>query len=209
MTGLKVGFSTAVPDSFSFGFKRKEYSFISVGPVVTKYGSHDVYPSVLASIDTGEKVSTTGEIDKTALSSSQFFATGRAARKLAANYDVNKAFRKLATQSLRAKQEDMLDEYISNDEDENKLVEEILALFKKQDETKESIAKQKEMVKLANESGSILLEKVQLKAVTKVNLEYRLRNFQEDDQPKEVHKLKALTDLKNEITSSLAKLKNN
>lgn len=103
-TGLKVGFSTAVPDSFSFGYKRKEYSFIPVGTVGEGDNEYDVYPSVLASIDTRANVSTKGVIDKTGLSSSQFFATGRAARKLAANDDVNKAFRDLATKSLRVEE---------------------------------------------------------------------------------------------------------
>jgi len=105
-TGLKVGFSTAVPDSFSFGYKRKEYSFIPVGTVGEGDKEYDVYPSVLASIDTAANVSAKGVIDKTSLSSSQFFATGRAARKLAANDGVNEAFRALATESLRAKQEE-------------------------------------------------------------------------------------------------------
>jgi len=104
-TGLKVGFTSYVPDSFVFGFKRKEYSFIPLGKAVDKGGKdYDVYPSVLASIDTAANVSTTGDIDKTSLSNSQFFATGQAARELAANKDVNKAFRDLATKSLRVEE---------------------------------------------------------------------------------------------------------
>jgi hypothetical protein len=103
-TGLKVGFTSYLPDSFLFGFKRKEYSFIPLGTVGTGADAHDVYPSVLASIDTGANVSTTGVIENTSLSSSQFFATGRAARELAANDDVNKAFRDLATKSLRVEE---------------------------------------------------------------------------------------------------------
>jgi len=121
-TGLKVGFTSYVPDSFVFGFKRKEYSFIPLGKAVDKAGKdYDVYPSVLASIDTAANVSTTGEIDKTSLSNSQFFATGQAARKLAANPGVNQAFRKLATQSLRA--EEQKKKVLAEDDKINKIVE--------------------------------------------------------------------------------------
>lgn len=129
-TGLKVGFSTAVPDSFSFGYKRKEYSFIPVGTVVEGDNEYDVYPSVLASIDTRANVSTKGVIDQTGLSSSQFFATGRAARKLAANPGVNQAFRKLATQSLRAEQAAAGEKHDTAVKEEGNLKTRILAKFK-------------------------------------------------------------------------------
>jgi hypothetical protein len=106
-TGLKVGFTSYLPDSFLFGFKRKEYSFIPLGKVSeseddngTVTEAHDVYPSVLASIDTAANVSTTGEKGDTSLISSQFFATGRAARKLAANDAVSNAFKAEAKRGL-------------------------------------------------------------------------------------------------------------
>jgi hypothetical protein len=107
-TGLKVGFTTYVPDSFVFGFKRKEYSFIPLGEQEDTDGTtYDVYPSVLASIDTAANAGTAdkeGVKGDTSLSNSQFFATGRAARELAAKPTINKAFIAQATTSLRAEQ---------------------------------------------------------------------------------------------------------
>jgi hypothetical protein len=123
-TGLKVGFTTYVPDSFVFGYKRKEYSFIPLGeqvvfkkdvngqPVRDRDGNpvieekYDVYPSVLASIDTDANAGSADEegvaSGDTSLSNSQYFATGRAARELAANPDISEAFKVLAARSLQA-----------------------------------------------------------------------------------------------------------
>ncbi len=114
-TGLKVGFTSYVPDSFSFGFKRKEYSFIPLGNVVKREPDgkvteeYDVYPSVLASIDTAANAGTANKkgapSGDTSLSNSQFFATGRAARVLAASDGVKAAFTALATESLLAEKQ--------------------------------------------------------------------------------------------------------
>lgn len=79
-TGISVGTTSNVVDSFVFGFKRKELSVI---PLVKKTGVENyIYPSVLASIDT------TGELDKskadsTTLTNNQVFATGEAACHMA------------------------------------------------------------------------------------------------------------------------------
>jgi len=82
-TGIKIGFTTNVPDSFVFGYKRKEFSFIPLGNTkVTSNGTEriiDIYPSVLASIDTGVSTSTPTE---TSFKTNQFFATGEAAVEL-------------------------------------------------------------------------------------------------------------------------------
>ncbi len=76
-TGLKVTFNGQIPDSFHFGYKRKEVSFIPLGTTTNSSGEKiDVYPSVLASIDTAG----TAETGPTAgLFAGQFFATGVAA----------------------------------------------------------------------------------------------------------------------------------
>ncbi|NOH60572.1 hypothetical protein [Vibrio sp. RE88] len=79
-TGLSIGTTSDIPDSFVFGYKRKEFSLI---PLVKINNDNYSYPSVLASIDT------TGELDdsssnvNTALKTNQFFATGDAACNLA------------------------------------------------------------------------------------------------------------------------------
>ncbi|MFC1869054.1 hypothetical protein ACFL0H_13125 [Thermodesulfobacteriota bacterium] len=90
--GLKVGFTTNVPDSFVFGFKRKEFSLIPLGKrkadLVGNNNSDrvvDVYPSVLASIDTG---ASTGAPSDTSLVTHQYFATGEAAVELCKDPDL-------------------------------------------------------------------------------------------------------------------------
>lgn len=79
--GLSVGTTSSVPDSFAFGYKRKEFSLI---PLVKIDSTENyVYPSVLASIDTtGELGDSTSNVD-VALSTNQLFATGEAACELA------------------------------------------------------------------------------------------------------------------------------
>lgn len=80
-TGLKVGFTNNVPDSFTFGYKRKEFSIIPLA----HDGNKDIYPSVLATIDTGANVAAPAQ---TGLNTGQFFATGAAAVALAPNIDL-------------------------------------------------------------------------------------------------------------------------
>jgi hypothetical protein len=83
--GLSIGTTANVPDSFAFGYKRKEMSVI---PLVKISGSGNSatysYPSVLASIDTAGSAGREGDGTKAALSASQFFATGDSARAMAA-----------------------------------------------------------------------------------------------------------------------------
>ena len=84
-TGLKIGFTNNLPDSFLFGYKRKEFSFIPLG----KEGQIDVYPSVLASIDTGATANTQ---ESTSLNNKQFFATGIVAEALGSREDIRQKF---------------------------------------------------------------------------------------------------------------------
>lgn len=103
-TGLKVGFTGQYPDSFVFGYKRKEFSYIPVGTTVTKETDgtemgEDTYPSVLATIDT-----TGSAIDdkSSGLVGTQFFATGSAADMLAKNTAIRATFKETATSALAA-----------------------------------------------------------------------------------------------------------
>ena len=92
--GLKAGFSgDGYPDSLTFGYKRKEFSFIPLASMTTNGVKTDVYPAVLASIDT--TITATSPKD-TGLTSKQFFATGQAAETLARNPAVSGAFKKIA-----------------------------------------------------------------------------------------------------------------
>jgi hypothetical protein len=90
--GLRVTFAGNMPESISFGYKRKEFSFIPLGseeeiepdpadPTKTITRKVDRYGSVLAVMDMGVK---TTSFNETGMSVTQFFATGDAARNLAA-----------------------------------------------------------------------------------------------------------------------------
>jgi len=98
--GIKVGFaSTGTPDSMNIGFRRKEFSLIPLGSQTANGQTADVYPSVLATIDTTvAAASLTG----TGLTSKQFFATGQAAEVLAANQTVVNTFGRISQDSVKA-----------------------------------------------------------------------------------------------------------
>lgn len=141
-TGFKVGFTTGVPDSFVFGFKRKEYSYIPLAEAkeekddrgLAKPGRH-IYPSVLASIDTAANVATDGTIAETALSNSQFFATGTAARNLASTRRIQDGFIGLATEAVAAQQNKNVQDALARADAINSLVDDILADFSADDTT--------------------------------------------------------------------------
>ena len=82
-TGLKVGFSGNIPDSFVFGYKRKEFSLIPLGTTVNGELYEDFYPSVIASIDTSASAGEGTDGKEATLKNNQFFATGSAAINLA------------------------------------------------------------------------------------------------------------------------------
>ncbi|MBC7905236.1 MAG: hypothetical protein H7Y60_00615 [Rhodospirillaceae bacterium] len=88
--GLKIGFTTGYPDSFSFGYKRKEASYIPLGTTKDASGNQvDAYPSVLASLDTRVQ---SKDVQSTSMLTRQYFATGSAAEMLATKKEVKKAF---------------------------------------------------------------------------------------------------------------------
>lgn len=98
--GLKVAFMANTPESISFGYKRKEFSFIPMGKKIDKDTGKqtDVYGSVLASIDMNVN---TPSLTDTKLGVSQFFATGIAAEQLAStNIEIRKAFKLIAEQAI-------------------------------------------------------------------------------------------------------------
>jgi hypothetical protein len=76
--GITIGTTSDIPDNFNFGYKRKE---ISVIPLV-EHSDGFSYPSVLASIDTTGAGNDHSAVHA-GLSSSQFFASGKAADQLA------------------------------------------------------------------------------------------------------------------------------
>ncbi len=76
-TGISVGTTSSMPDSFVFGFKRKELSVI---PLVEKPDAKGyVYPSVLASIDTTGQLVDQTKAGSLEFKNNQIFATGDAA----------------------------------------------------------------------------------------------------------------------------------
>ena len=95
-TGLKVGFTSNLPDSILFGYKRKEFSFIPLG---RDNNNADVYPSVLASIDTG---ATAGSQKETMLRTKQFFATGSVAEALGTKDYIQEDFKEKAQDAFTA-----------------------------------------------------------------------------------------------------------
>jgi len=97
-TGFKVGFTSNVPDSVLFGFKRKEFSFIPLGT----HEGVDVYPAVLAAIDTTAGTST---VQETGLVTRQFFATGSAAEVLGTKDYIRQDFRNEAQNAFAAYRE--------------------------------------------------------------------------------------------------------
>jgi hypothetical protein len=99
--GLKVGFGTSgAPDSLNFGYRRLEFSLIHLGRQIVAGGALvDVYPSVLASIDTTSNATSAAD---TGLHVQQFFATGQAADALAQSGEVQNIIRGMANGSLTA-----------------------------------------------------------------------------------------------------------
>jgi hypothetical protein len=106
--GLKIGFSATsgapLPDSFLFGYRRKEASVIPVAemPAADKPGQVTaVYPSVLASIEVNIQ-SAPADPANTGMNSTQYFATGRAAEALSKNPKVQAAFQVKAEKAMLA-----------------------------------------------------------------------------------------------------------
>lgn len=134
-TGIKVGFTTSMPDSFVFGFKRKEFSYIPLGTVGTGDTAYDVYPSVLASIDTAANVSIDGKTVDTSLTNSQFFATGKAARQLAATPMITDGFKAIAREAILKQQAQAVEERQTADDSIGTLLGNVLASFTDEETT--------------------------------------------------------------------------
>ena len=149
-TGIKVGFTTTLPDSFVFGFKRKEFSYIPLGTVGTGDLAYDVYPSVLASIDTAANVSIDGKTGDTSLTNSQFFATGTAARQLAATPTITEGFKAIAREAILKQQANAVKEGQKNADSTDSLLENILLSFSDDETTPEQ---KKSIVASAQEAG--------------------------------------------------------
>lgn len=104
--GLKAAFAEAMPESFVFGIKRKEFSYIPLGcqlgtgETVCGDDDPDLYPSVIASLDHG---TTVGGGATTEFNHSQFIATGVAAEVLAGNSDIQGLFATQAVSAIRGR----------------------------------------------------------------------------------------------------------
>lgn len=136
-TGLKVGFSTSLPDSFVFGFKRKEFSYIPLAREGDENTGKDVYPSAIASIDTAANVKTDGTVDATKLSNTQFFATGRAARNLAATPEMRQGFTAIAAEAVALQQKENVTEERRQDMAINALLGNVLDQYAETDATRQ------------------------------------------------------------------------
>jgi hypothetical protein len=99
--GFKIGLSNADP-TFTLGYKRKEASYIPIHKGAD--GTGDKYSSVLASIDTTIKT----DVDGNEFENGQYFATGQAAKLLAVQPYIKRAFKNSATNALGS-----YDEYFS------------------------------------------------------------------------------------------------
>jgi hypothetical protein len=101
--GFKVGFTAqGAPDSLVFGYKRKEVSVIPMAVTTTTAADGTnvetaKYPSVLASIDTTSKMNSAPDAG---LANKQFFATGQAAKNLAGNELIRRAFKDKAAEAM-------------------------------------------------------------------------------------------------------------
>jgi hypothetical protein len=104
--GLKVGFfpNAPIPDSFVFGWRRKEFSLIplSVAAADKDCGSGNTikkgqrfYPATLASVNSARAVTLSGP-ETTTLRDQQYFATGDAAKALAERDEVRGQIRTLS-----------------------------------------------------------------------------------------------------------------
>jgi hypothetical protein len=190
-TGLKVDFSTsAVPDSLTFGFKRKEFSFIPLGTQVDADGkSYDIYPSVIASFDTAATVSTPGE---TGLRNAQFFATGQAARFLASYKEIREDFRAQATNDLKGTQIKRVDVWKEESKEKDKLREDIISKYKN--------ASEKNKEEIIGYAKTLLKDQ----KISNDDFEDKLFVFSKEDPPAGVNVMQVLKELENKIDKLLA-----
>ena len=94
--GFKLAFDTTanvpIPDSFLFGYRRREFSYIPVG---TDPDTHtDTYASALASVNSGTNAGSNAS--GSTFHHSQFIATGGAAVALAGDTEIQRDFKAAA-----------------------------------------------------------------------------------------------------------------
>jgi hypothetical protein len=97
--GFKIGLMQDNP-SLNIGYKRIEASFIPLGAKGTGDSTVDVYPSVIASIDTTIPASSALDPNPDGLQVGQYFATGSAAKIIATKDFVQSGFENKAQSSI-------------------------------------------------------------------------------------------------------------
>jgi hypothetical protein len=100
--GFKVGVMQENP-SINIGYKRIEASYIPLGSV----NGVDVYPSVIASIDTTITVPSPEDANPDGLQVGQYFATGTAAKHLATKDFVRRGFQEKAQSAFKKYEEEL------------------------------------------------------------------------------------------------------
>lgn len=99
--GFKASFAGNAPESVTFGYKRREFSWLPVGPRETADGTplppHN-YGSVLASLDLDQRVQ---GLQNSPLRIDQFFATGLAAENIAQTSGIRAEVKQEAAKSAR------------------------------------------------------------------------------------------------------------
>lgn len=190
--GLKVGFTTALPDSVTLGYKRKEYSHVPLGEKETNGKKAHVYPSVLAAIDlTG----TARDAQTSGLTTLQFFATGEAARLLAGDPKVSQVFTTAAQEAVRAAQRAAVQVEVDLDEQIDALFTAIRTAY---DDSRTS-AQQRERVVSAAQARNIGSE------LTTVNFTRKLRGFTGDDATPPDERRRRLEQLRAEVKTILGR----
>ena len=194
-TGLKVGFSSGLlPDSFIFGFKRKEFSYIPLGTVDAVPGAkaYDVYPSILATIDTQANV---GKGREAELRNAQFFATGNAARLLAADKAISERFVDIAIEAVHAEQLKKVENAIIVDDEKSTLVGNMVDKFRKATTTET----QKLTIITFAHGGPIDPNR----EMTVANFGQKLRRFAAEKPPSGVDVMLQLANFNNKIDALL------
>ncbi len=124
--GIKIGFTTTLPDSFTFGYRRKEASLIPLGHITDSSSGTPVvkhaYPSVIGVFTTDTKAKTPSD---SSFGLSQFFATGTAAEALAADTGLQRQFKQFA--------KDAVGEFKDAERDQQKIVLSLLTCFTRLD----------------------------------------------------------------------------
>ena len=97
--GLQVGFAGGTPSKVKFGYNREELSLIPLRQQPPRPGYPDKYASVLASINMDQSLA---NLTDSAVKLTQFFATGAAAKNLAARTDIQEIIGSKASFSVAA-----------------------------------------------------------------------------------------------------------